>query len=100
MNFDIWDCFLRGKPGEVLNSPGSMVISESFALRTFGRLDPLGEILILPEGQFYGKNIEFTVKGVMKDFPRNSHFHPDFIVFPVDKTILEGWAWTYLLLSA
>ena len=35
----------------------------------------------------------------MKDFPQNSHFHPEFITTPVDNSISEGWAWTYLLLS-
>ena len=53
----------------------------------------------MPGGQYYGKNMDFTVKGIMKDFPQNSHFHPEFIATPVDKTDFNGWAWTYLLLS-
>ena len=76
-----------------------MVVSESFAKKVFGKVNPVGQILTLPSGQFYGENIDFTVKGIMKDFPQNSHFHPEFITTPVDKTILESWAWTYLLLS-
>ena len=35
----------------------------------------------------------------MKDFPQNSHFHPEFITTPSDKTEFNRWAWTYLLLS-
>ena len=35
----------------------------------------------------------------MKDFPQNSHFHPEFITTPIDKTSFEDWTWTYLLLS-
>jgi putative ABC transport system permease protein len=76
-----------------------MVVSESFAGKTFGNNNPIGKTITLPGGQFYARNTDFTVKGVMKDFPQNSHFHPEFITTPVDKTILEGWAWTYLLLS-
>ncbi len=98
--FRVFNCELTsGNPVEILNGPGSMIVSESFALRVFGQTDPEGQILILPEGQFYGKSTEFTINGVMKDFPRNSHFHPEIIVSPVDKNDLDGWAWTYLLLS-
>lgn len=98
--FEVFDAkLLIGNPENILNGPGSMVVSESFARRTFGNTNPAGQILTLPSGQFYGRNIDFTVKGVMKDFPQNSHFHPEFITTPVDKTVLEGWTWTYLLLS-
>jgi len=98
--FSVFDCeLINGNQGQILNSPGSMIVSESFARRVFGQADPSGQILVLPEGQFYGKNTEFTIKGVMKDFPRASHFHPEILVSPVDKTSLDGWAWTYLLLG-
>lgn len=99
--FKVFDAeFLVGNPEEIFNNPGSMVISESFAERTFGKLNPLGQILTLPAGQYYGQNIDFTVKGVIKDFPQNSHFHPEIITTPVDRTVLTSWAWTYLLLSS
>lgn len=98
--FKIFSCNLvSGNPQEILNRPGSMIISESFARKAFGKTDPAGQIMILPEGQFYGRSKEFTVKGVMKDFPGNSHFHPEVIVSPVEKSEIESWAWTYLLLS-
>ena len=97
--FDVFDSeLLVGNPENILNSPGSMVVSESFAKRVFGKLNPIGQILTLPEGQYSGENIDFTIKGIMKDFPQNSHFHPEFITTPIDKTIFKGWAWTYLLL--
>jgi putative ABC transport system permease protein len=35
----------------------------------------------------------------MKDSPPNSHFHPEIITTPIDKTFLNDWAWTYFLLS-
>ena len=98
--FEVFDSeLLVGNPENILNNPGSMVVSESFAKKAFGNLNPIGQILTLPNGQFYGKNTDFTVKGIMKDFPQNSHFHPEFITTPVDKTFFEDWAWTYLLLS-
>lgn len=98
--FDVFDSeLLVGNPDNILDSPGSMVISESFAKRVFGNLNPIGQILTLPGGQYYGVNVDFTVKGVMKDFSQNSHFHPEFIATPGDKTEFNRWAWTYLLLS-
>jgi putative ABC transport system permease protein len=97
--FEVFDAeLLTGNPENILNGPGSMVLSESFSKKVFGNDNPEGKVLTLPSGQFYGRDIDFTVKGVMKDFPQNSHLHPDFITTPVDKSILESWAWTYLVL--
>jgi putative ABC transport system permease protein len=98
--FDVFDVeLLVGNRDNILDSPGSMVIADSFAKRVFGNQNPIGQILTLPGGQYYGANVDFTVQGVMKDFPQNSHFHPEFIATPRDKTEFNRWAWTYLLLS-
>ena len=99
--FEIFDAgLITGNAANLLDDPGSLVISESFAKKAFGTKNPIGEILTLPIGQFNAKETAFTVKGIMKDFPQNSHFHPDFITSPVDKNALDSWAWTYLLLGA
>ena len=98
--FKVFDSeVLVGKPEKILDNPGSMVVSESFAKRVFGNLNPIGQILTLPKGQFYGKNVDFTVKGIMKDFPQNSHFHPECVATPGDRGEFNGIAWTYLLIS-
>ena len=98
--FEIFDSeLLVGNPDLILNDPGSMVVSESFAKRVFAKKNPIGQTLSLPSGQYYGESTDFTIKGIMKDFPQNSHFHPDFITRPTNENILQGWAWTYLLLS-
>jgi len=98
--FGVFDSeLLVGNPVNILDNPGSMVVSESFAKKVFGNHNPAGQILTLPDGQYYGKSIDFTIKGIMKDFPQNSHFHPEFIVTPADKGEFNRWAWTYLLLS-
>lgn len=98
--FKVFDTeLISGNPEDILNAPGSMVISETFAKKTFGKLNPIGQILTLPSGQFYGKDTDFTIKGIMKDFPQNSHFHPELITTPSDKSAFEDWAWTYLVLS-
>jgi len=98
--FEVFDAeLIVGNSGILLKDPGSMVVSETFARRTFGDVNPIGEILTLPEGQYYSKNNDFTVKGIMKDFPQNSHFHPEFIATSPNNTVSDRWAWTYLLLS-
>ena len=98
--FQVFDAeLLTGNPESILNSPGSMVVSESFAERIFGKVNPVGQVLLLPAGQFYGRNFPFTIKGIMKDFPQSSHFHPELVTTPVDKNIFNEWAWTYLLFS-
>lgn len=98
--FKVFDAELvMGNPETVLDAPGSMILTESYASKIFGKQNPIGEILSLPAGQFYGENTDYTVAGVMKDFPKNSHFHPELITSPFDKNIFNGWAWTYLVLA-
>ena len=89
---------IAGNPEHVLDGPGSMVISESFAGKIFGNTDPVGEILTIPTGRYYGEETNYTVNGIMKDFPDNSHLHPEFVATPLDPASMNDWAWTYLLL--
>ena len=97
--FDVFDAeFLVGDKSTVLNTPGAMVISESFAKKVFGNTNPVGQLISLPAGQYYDKQTDFTVKGVMKDFPQNSHFHPDLVTTKA-KGDINWWAFTYLLLA-
>uniref|UniRef100_UPI0032167FA8 ABC transporter permease n=1 Tax=uncultured Draconibacterium sp. TaxID=1573823 RepID=UPI0032167FA8 len=88
-----------GNKQTILENPASMVVSESFAEKVFGKDNPIGKVLTVPPGQFYGEEQNFTVKGVMKDFPPNTHFHPDFIATPLVDQFNYGWAWTYLVLA-
>ncbi|MDX1285175.1 MAG: ABC transporter permease, partial [Draconibacterium sp.] len=88
-----------GNKQTVLENPASMVVAESFAQKIFGQANPVGEVLTLPAGQYYGQTQNFTIAGVMKDFPAQSHFHPDFVTTPVQDQFQFGWAWTYLVLA-
>jgi len=97
--FEVFDSeILLGNSESMLDGPGSLVLTESMANRIFGSINPIGQIMTLPGGQYYGEDTDYVVNGIIKDFPRNSHFHPDFITTPVSKTIFQGWAFTYLLL--
>jgi len=97
---DVFDVqLLSGNPAGLLSAPGSMIISEHYAKTLFGDASPLGRVLTIPSGQFYGEDMDFVINGVMKDFPANSHFHPDFISSPRHWSDLNGWSFSYLLLK-
>jgi putative ABC transport system permease protein len=94
--FDVFDAdLLVGDKRTILNKPASMVVSASFARKVFGKVNPVGQVMSIPTGQYYSENSNFTIKGVMKDFPQKSHFHPDLITTPVNGEI-RWWAYCYL----
>ncbi|MDE3057875.1 MAG: ABC transporter permease [Bacteroidota bacterium] len=72
--FDLFTLpFVAGDPKTALTQPNTVVITESTARKYFGGDNPIGQILNRD------KQTEYTVTGVIKDVPQNSHFHPDFI---------------------
>lgn len=82
---------IEGQKDKVLQSPHSIVVSESFARRLFGHESPIGKTI-----HFEGRKLETTdafVTGVFKDFPENSHFHTEIILQRPDGV---GYDWTYV----
>lgn len=98
---------LKGVDSLVLRQPFTMVVSESMARRYFGDEDPIGKIL-----KCNGKE-EYTISGVFKDVPGNSHLKFDAlfsfeslikILGPTEtEDLLSNWGWegtyTYIELS-
>lgn len=71
--FDIFDFKLvKGDIQTALANPQNMVITESMAIKYFGKEDPLDKTLQTDFG-------EFIIKGVCEDVPENSHFEFGFI---------------------
>ncbi len=67
--FDIFSFpFVNGDPKSALEAPNTVVITESMAEKYFGDSDPLGKILR------FNNEADFSVTGVVKDIPPNSHF--------------------------
>ena len=87
-----------GNSASVFGQTSNVVLSESMANRLFGNSNPLGRIF-----QMYCQNCsekkDYHVSGIMKDIPRNSHFHMDMVgPFPSwDK--YTDWAYYYVLLK-
>lgn len=82
----------EGDPGNALKSPGAIVLSRKLAEGTFGDDEalsqPLGDIADLDAA-----NNDFTVRGVFKDLPVDSHFNFDAVI-PIDRywdTIPNHW---------
>lgn len=65
--------FAKGDPNTALSTPESIVISESFAGKYFGNLNPIGKDLEV-DGKLR------TVTGVYYDIPQNSHLQFDFVL--------------------
>lgn len=96
---------VNGNPNEALVKPYSIVLSESMAAKYFGNSSPMGKVLNI---KLYGAENNFTVTGVMKDMPGNSHFHANFLAsFSTIEAKNPGYSsewggvqvYTYVLLS-
>ncbi len=65
---------LAGGAKDVLSEPNSAVITQACALKVFGNLNPVGELLTV---ETFSGNIPITIKGVMEDAPLNSNYSPE-----------------------
>lgn len=62
------------KPIDGFKDPNSIYITQKTAAKYFGKEDPLNKTLVIN-----GKH-SFSVAGVIKDFPHNTHIRPEFII--------------------
>jgi putative ABC transport system permease protein len=62
---------IQGDRGTALAQPGSVVLTQSEAVRRFGSENPMGQTLTIV---IQGKNVDYRVTGIMADPPKNSHF--------------------------
>jgi putative ABC transport system permease protein len=66
----------KGNPTTVLAGHNSVVLSKQIAIKFFGKADPIGKTLMLPNSD----SSLYTVSGIVKDFPVNSSFRYDIII--------------------
>jgi len=64
----------EGNPQTALKNPNSIVLSESMVRKYFGDEDAMGKVM-----KVGSSGEDYHVTGVMKDVPKNSHFHFDFL---------------------
>jgi putative ABC transport system permease protein len=77
---------LMGSGQKALVHPRQIVISESFAKKSFGEEDPMGKTLSL---QAREATQDYLVTGVMKDLPGNSRFQYDAVVSFQNRLFLD-----------
>lgn len=92
--FSMFDyTILKGNPAESFDQPFQALISESRAKRYFGDEDPVGKTVHL------NRRNDFTIVGVFKDVPENSHMKFDWLfsyetyVTWTDGGGLTAWQW-------
>jgi putative ABC transport system permease protein len=66
---------INGDARNLLNAPGTIVLSESTAKKIFGDDNPIDKII-----KIGSDTIGYTVSGVMADIPENSHFEANILV--------------------
>ncbi|MEO8416375.1 MAG: FtsX-like permease family protein [Ginsengibacter sp.] len=89
---------IYGNDSTALTQISTIVLSESEAKKYFGIENPMHKTL------FLNGVLAFTVTGVFKDVPENSHCKFDMLMsFPDDKFQSDNWSWdefyTYVTLS-
>ncbi len=94
LNFPI----LKGNVSEALSQKNQMVISESYAQKLFGNDNPIGQTVIVNGS--YETNIIYTVAGVFKEIPQNSHVRFD-VLFSMENILVHQmytkdspWRWS------
>jgi len=101
--FDVFTFpMIKGDPKTALKAPGSLVVTESIAVKYFGDEDPLGKTLRL------NNQSDLAVTGVIADVPKNSHFTFNMLLsfetlYAENRKAQERWLgfpnYTYLLLG-
>lgn len=68
---------IKGNKLTVLQEPNSLVLTQSLAKKLYGNSNPMGKILSV---FWAGSEVIVTVKGVMKDIPKNTHLKTNFLI--------------------
>ncbi|HZY78757.1 MAG TPA: ABC transporter permease, partial [Cyclobacteriaceae bacterium] len=95
---------ISGNPATVFSTANSVVISEKMADKYFRDEDPIGKVI--DYDGYPGEQMSFTVTGVFKSLPSNTHFSFDFLA---SFKSIENWGeitwgsfkaiWTYVALD-
>lgn len=81
---------IDGRADLVLSSPQSVVLTKSFALKLFGRLDVAGEELI------FNKEDKYQVAGICEDVPKNSSIQFELVALADEDLFKDKFSQSYL----
>jgi putative ABC transport system permease protein len=98
--FDVFTLpMIQGSPATALAEPRSIVITVSTAKKYFNNTNVVGKTLLLNSGDTY------KINGVIRDIPKQSHFHFDFFISLATLSESKDVSWlssnfqTYILLK-
>ena len=89
--------FIDGNPGNSLQQPGTAVLTEKTARKYFGDENAIGKTFKV------SSEYDYTVVGVIKDIPQNSHFTFDLFLTLADgnkmfsENWMDNWGWNNFL---
>ena len=89
---------IHGKRQDMLAEPFTAVLTETTSRKFFGDTNPVGTSFELLH-QFGVNPVTYTVTGVIKDFPENSHFNISILTSFENPMEYESTAWAYLKLA-
>ncbi len=89
---------LHGDRNDLLNEPFTAVLTETTAKRFYGDRNPVGSSFELIH-QFDVTPVTYTVTGVIKDFPDNSHFKISILTSFEAPIGFKSTAWAYMKLT-
>ena len=87
--FDVFDFIaVHGDLNTALDNPFSVVLSESRAIKMYGKSDVVGRSLYFEdEEDLY----EFTITAIIKDIPQNSHFNTNILASFASISKIQPW---------
>lgn len=81
--------FLKGSPAGCLRLKNSIVLTQSTARKFFGDTEPIGKVLVM------NNHINYTVTGIVADFPKNVTLHFNWLAAFDDYLDEQGWLKTW-----
>lgn len=90
--------FLAGNPKTALAKPNAIVLTETTAKKYFATLDVIGKKLMVT-GNSSDAEITYSVTGVIKDVPVNTHLPIEMLFSFPNEAARSGWAYVYTLLA-
>ena len=82
--------FVRGDSETAFRNPDAILLTEDLAQKYFGSENPLGKVVTIEDRLLGG---DYTVTGVLRNIPQNSHFRFDSLIIRVGSypTLLKNW---------
>jgi putative ABC transport system permease protein len=84
---------IKGNAKTALSQPDGLIMTEEMAVKYFGQVDPMGKVIQMDNTH------SFTVTGVLKNIPNNSHLQFDFLLpmafLATDSEFQKYYLWDY-----